>query len=55
MSLVLEEFYQQVPHVGVSSTIGKGFDKILPAANKLREEYFTVYLPELLGTDARRE
>ena len=49
MSLVLEEFYNQVPHIGVSSTIGKGFDKIIPKANELKEEYFNVFLPELLG------
>lgn len=30
MSLVLDEFYNQVPAVGLSSTMGKGFDKLLP-------------------------
>ena len=49
MSLVLEEFYNQVPHIGVSSTLGKGFDKILPKADELKEEYFNVFLPELIG------
>ena len=49
MSLVLEEFYNQVPHIGVSSTMGKGFDKIIPTAEQLKQEYFTVFLPELIG------
>ena len=49
MSLVLDEFYNQVPHIGVSSTIGKGFDKILPKAEELKREYFEVFLPELMG------
>lgn len=49
MSLVLEEFYNQVPHIGVSSTLGKGFDKIMPTAEKLKQEYFDVFLPELMG------
>lgn len=49
MSLVLDEFYNQVPHIGVSSTLGKGFDKIMPKAELLKQEYFTVFLPELMG------
>ena len=53
MSLVLEEFYNQVPHIGVSSTLGKGFDKILPKADQLKQEYFTVFLPELLSEKNR--
>ena len=55
MSLVLEEFYQQVPTVGVSSTLGKGFDKILPKAEQLKQEYFEVFLPELLGRAANAD
>ena len=53
MSLVLEEFYNQVPHIGVSSTLGKGFDKIMPTAEKLKQEYFEVFLPELMGRASR--
>lgn len=49
MSLVLDEFYNLIPHIGVSSTLGKGFDKIIPKAQDLKQEYFTVFLPELLG------
>ena len=33
--------------------MGKGFDKILPKAEELKEEYFTVFLPELLGGSGR--
>lgn len=54
MSLVLDEFYNQVPHIGVSSTIGKGFDKILPKAEELKKEYYEVFLPELRG-DGREQ
>ena len=49
MSLVLEEFYNQVPHIGVSSTLGKGFDKIMPKVELLKQEYFNVFLPELVN------
>ena len=55
MSLVLEEFYNQVPHIGVSSTLGKGFEKILPSAEILKKEYFYVFLPELMGKGDRVE
>ena len=51
MSLVLEEFYEQVPHVGVSATIGKGYHSLLPKIADLRKEYFEVFLPELMGSD----
>ena len=41
--------------MGVSSTIGKGFDKILPKADQLKQEYFEVFLPELLGRAANAD
>ena len=50
MSLVLDEFYKQVPHVGVSASIGKGFDLLLPKFDELKKEYFEVFLPELQET-----
>jgi len=50
MSLVLDEFYQQVPHLGVSAAVGKGFDQLLPKFNDLKKEYFEVFLPELMET-----
>ena len=51
MSLVLDEFYQQVPQIGVSSTLGKNFDQLLPKTEQLKKEYFEVFLPELMGAD----
>jgi len=50
MSLVLEELYQQVPHVGVSAAIGKGYDKLIPKFEQLKTEFFEVFLPELQGS-----
>jgi hypothetical protein len=47
MSLVLDEFYQQVPHLGVSAAVGKGYDHLLPKFEELKKEYFEVFLPEL--------
>jgi GTPase len=47
MSLVLDEFYQQVPNVGVSAAVGKGFDHLLPKFDDLKKDYFEVFLPEL--------
>ena len=38
-----------MPHIGVSSTLGKGFEKILPKTEILKKEYFEVFLPELMG------
>ena len=38
-----------MPHIGVSSTMGKGFDKIMPKADELKGEYYRVFLPELMG------
>ena len=54
MSLVLDEFYQQVPQLGVSSTLGKGFDQLLPKTEELKKEYFEVFLPELMGSDFKK-
>lgn len=51
MSLVLEEFYELVPHVGVSAATGKGYHSLLPKIAELRKQYFDVFLPELLGAD----
>eukprot|EP00353_Schmidingerella_taraikaensis_P002816 CAMPEP_0185582610 /NCGR_PEP_ID=MMETSP0434-20130131/21004_1 /TAXON_ID=626734 ORGANISM="Favella taraikaensis, Strain Fe Narragansett Bay" /NCGR_SAMPLE_ID=MMETSP0434 /ASSEMBLY_ACC=CAM_ASM_000379 /LENGTH=51 /DNA_ID=CAMNT_0028201473 /DNA_START=836 /DNA_END=991 /DNA_ORIENTATION=+ len=33
--------------------MGKGFDKIMPTAEKLKKEYFEVFLPELMGRASR--
>ena len=47
MSLVLDEFYKQIPYVGVSATIGTNFDQLLGKMPEMRKEYFEVFLPEL--------
>jgi GTPase SAR1 family protein len=47
LALVLDEFYQGLPCLGVSSLTGFGFDNLLPNLRKSREEYFSTYLPEL--------
>jgi len=47
MSLVLDEFYKLVPHVGVSATMGTNYDQLMLKMPDLRKEYFEVFLPEL--------
>ena len=47
MSLVLDEFYKAVPHVGVSASIGTNFDLLMLKMPEMRKEYFEVFLPEL--------
>ena len=47
MSLVLDEFYKQVPHVGVSATLGTNFEQLMSKVPEMRKEYFEIFLPEL--------
>jgi GTPase SAR1 family protein len=47
MSLVLEEFYNQLSVVGVSSMTGDGVDDFFDAVNDKREEFEREYKPEL--------
>ena len=47
MSLVLDEFYQLVPHCGVSSITGAGYGEMCEKFAVLRKEYFDVFLPDL--------
>ena len=47
MSLVLDEFYQLVPYVGVSASVGTNFDGLMLKMPSMRKEYFEVFLPEL--------
>lgn len=47
LALVLDEFYQDLPSVGVSSITGFGFDSLLPSLKKSKDEYFRSYLPDL--------
>jgi GTPase SAR1 family protein len=55
MSLVLEEFYNHLDVVGVSSVTGEGFDEYVEAMERKREAYETVYKPELESLRAKRD
>ncbi|XP_031556285.1 GPN-loop GTPase 1-like [Actinia tenebrosa] len=46
MSLVLDEFYQNLPTVGVSSMTGAGMDEFIDAVGKAVDEYEKEYKPE---------
>lgn len=46
MSLVLDEFYQNLRTVGVSSMTGAGFDEFMKAVDKAVVEFETHYKPE---------
>ena len=45
MSLVLDEFYQNLRTVGVSSMTGAGFDEFMKAVDKAVVEFETHYKP----------
>ena len=47
MSLVLQEFYENLNWCGVSAITGSGFDKLLKSVDKGVEEYCEVFLPEI--------
>jgi len=55
MSLVLDEFYNHLKAVGVSSMTGDGIKEFFDAVEASREEYETSYLPELQRARATRE
>lgn len=47
LSLSLDEFYSELPAVGVSSTTGAGFASLFAQFSACKEEYLASYLPEL--------
>ncbi len=47
MGLVLEEFYNTMRTVGVSSVTGEGIGDLLDAIKEAKEEYFTVFLDSI--------
>ncbi|KLO05697.1 hypothetical protein SCHPADRAFT_923334 [Schizopora paradoxa] len=55
MSLVLDEFYQHLKAVGVSSMTGDGIKEFFDAVEASREEYEKEYLPELKRVQEARE
>lgn len=55
MSLVLDEFYQHLKAVGVSSVTGAGMKEFFEAVNASRSEYEREYLPELELARSKRE
>lgn len=55
MSLVLEEFYNHLSVVGVSSMTGDGIDEFFRGVEEKREEFVRDYQPELERRRAERE
>lgn len=55
LSLVLEQFYENLQAVGVSAVTGEGMDEFLEAAQRCRSEYDEFYLPELQRRREQRE
>lgn len=47
LALVLDEFYNELPAVGLSSFTGFGFDIFVPLIESSKMEYLNSYLPEL--------
>lgn len=47
LSLVLEEFYENLQAVGVSAVTGEGIEDFFKAVEQCRKEYDNEYLPEL--------
>ena len=47
MSLVLDEFYSNLSHVGVSALTGSGMTQLFQKIDEKRKEYYEFYKPEL--------
>ena len=47
LSLVLEQFYENIPHVGVSAATGEGMEELFVKLKKSRQEYEELYVPYL--------
>ncbi|KAL4457380.1 hypothetical protein ABPG75_012245 [Micractinium tetrahymenae] len=54
MSLVLEQFYQNMRSVGVSAVTGEGMEEFMAAVQQCREEYEQQYKPDLERRQAER-
>ena len=55
MSLVLDEFYRTLSHVGVSAVTGEGVDELLEAVKRERGRYYSEFLPGLRVKVERRQ
>ena len=55
MSLVLDEFYRTLSHVGVSAVTGEGVDELLEAVKRERARYYSDFLPSLRVKVERRQ
>ncbi|KER24042.1 hypothetical protein T265_08212 [Opisthorchis viverrini] len=55
MSLVLDEFYNELRCCGVSSITGEGMDKLLQEINLATNEYHEVYVPMLCKRRSSRK
>lgn len=47
MGLVLDEFYQKIPHAGVSALTGQGYETLFDQFDLLKRDYFEVFAPDL--------
>jgi GTPase SAR1 family protein len=47
LTLVLDEFYRNLAHIGISALTGLNIDGFFRATNVAREEYFNYYFPDL--------
>ncbi|XP_064397273.1 GPN-loop GTPase 1-like [Halichondria panicea] len=55
MSLVLDEFYQNLKTVGVSSLVGTGMQDFFTLLQESREEFLSDYYPELMRLKQAKE
>ncbi|EFN58942.1 hypothetical protein CHLNCDRAFT_9694, partial [Chlorella variabilis] len=55
MSLVLEQFYQNMRAVGVSAVTGEGMDDFIAAVGQCAAEYDEQYKPDLLRRQGERQ
>jgi hypothetical protein len=61
LCLALDDFYQDIDYVFVSSVTGEGFDQLHQKIPKLQKEYTDVYLKDLqakiaaLGTNEEKK
>jgi translation initiation factor IF-2 len=44
---VLEQFYENIPHVGVSAATGEGMEELFVKLKNSRQEYEEMYVPYL--------